>query len=314
MTSRLANIQQIYVRQCRFLERRYPALLDLHLPVTAENASAVFDLYCWHVKRLDPVASAQDRARFCRETLQKPLDPGLRRALLEDLVSVQIARGLPGRALPFLEAGDPLRARIETCAVEHARHYGVDLRAFDMTGSDRGCALRFYLSEHAAALKGRKVLHIAPEAKCRPWMQEAAKQVGFSYSTADGFVEDVDHAVDLCALPFAPGQFDYIIVHRVLEHVIDDATALAEFARVLPTGGILNISVPEQLYMAETADWRVPDPDVHQHFRVYGRDFPRMLETAGFEPGRCDWLLQQSVTRLKLFGAYPLLFYTAVKR
>lgn len=314
MNARLANIQQIYVRQCRFLQQRYPALTDLRIPVTGENASAVFDLYCWHVKRMDPVASAQDRARLCHKTLQKPLDPGLRRAILEDLVTVQIARGMPHRALQFLEAGDPLRARIDACATEHAERYGYDLRTFDLTGTDRGSALRFYFSENVATLKGRKVLHIAPEAKCRGWMQEAAKQVGFSYATADGFTDDVDHAIDLCALPFSEGQFDYIIVHRVLEHVIDDVTALKEFARVIPQGGVLNISVPEQMYMPETADWRVPDPDVHHHFRVYGRDFPQMLEAAGFESGRCDWLLQQSTTRLKLFGAYPLLFYNAVKR
>ncbi len=314
MTGRLANIQQIYVRQCRFLERRYPALAELRLPVTGENASAVFDIYCWQVKRLDPVAAGQDRVRFYRDTLSKTADPALRRAMLEDLVDLQIARGMPHKTLPLLEPGDPLRACIAACNDEASRNYGFDLRTFDMTGVDRGSALRFYFSENTEILKGKRVLHIAPEAKCRPWMLEAARQVGFSYATADGFAENVDHYVDLCALPFTEGQFDVIIVHRVLEHVIDDAGALKEMARVLPQGGVLNISVPEQMYMAETADWRVPDPDVHHHFRIYGRDFPDMLAAAGFEPGRCDWLLQQSATRLKLFGAYPLLFYNAVKR
>lgn len=314
MTGRLANIQQIYVRQCRFLEQRYPALAELRLPVTPENASMVFEIYCWQVKRLDPIAADQDRARFYNKTLPKTADPALRRAMLEDLVELQIARGMPHKALPLLDPGDPLRARITACSDEGARHYGFDLRGFDMTGADRGSALRFYFSENSEMLKGKRVLHIAPEAKCRPWMVEAARQVGFSYATADGFSEDVEYHVDLCALPFTEGQFDFIIVHRVLEHVIDDVSALKEMARVLPKCGVLNISVPEQMYMAKTADWRVPDPDAHQHFRIYGRDFPDMLAAAGFEAGRCDWLLKQSATRLKLFGAYPLLFYNAVKR
>jgi len=314
MTSRDANIQNIYLRQCRFLEKRYPALLALGVPVSPANAAAAFDIYCWHVKHMDPVAAVQDRVRFCTEMLTKTPDPALRRKLFDDLFELQASRGMPHRVLPLLPEGDLARAQVDALQSEHAAHYGYDLRRFDMKGSDRGHALRFYFSENANLLKGRRVLHVAPEAGLRAWMVEAARAHGFQYATADGFMEGVDHHIDLCAMPFDDGVFDLIIIHRVLEHVIDNAGALSELARILAPGGMLNVSVPEALYMGETSEWRVPDPDVHYHFRVYGRDFPDMLTAAGFDPGRCDWLLRQSETRLKLFGAYPMLFYNAVKR
>ncbi len=314
MTPRDANIQNIYFNQCCFLEKRYPTLLELGLPISRANAQVIFDIYCWHVKRFDPVAAVQDRVRLCIEMLTRTYDPGLRRKLFSDLLDLQASRGLAHRMLPLLLDDDPMRATIGALQSTHARHYGCDLRYFSTKGIDRGDVLRFYFAENTDILKGRRVLHIAPEVSLRAWMQEMAGVHGFQYTTADGFMEDVDHYIDLCALSFADQAFDLIIIHRVLEHAIDNTSALSELARVLAPGGILNVSVPEALYMAETSEWHVPDPEVHYHFRVYGRDFPDMLAAAGFEPGRCDWLVRQSEARLKQFGAYPLLFYNAVKR
>ncbi len=311
--SRFANIQAIYFRQCEFLVRRYPELRDLGLPVSAQTARQIFDIYCWQVKRIDSVAGAQDFVKFYEQLLAQTNDAPLRQVVVDKLVDLQIARGMPHKALPFLAADDPNRKSIGALGDEHAAHYGYDLRRFDLTKIDRGDSLRFYFSNNTEILSGKRVLHVAPEARLRPWMREASSEVGFYYTTADGFAEDVDHYIDLCALPFPDGHFDIIIIHRVLEHVIDNATALHELQRVLQPGGILNISVPEQLYLPRTADWRVPDPRAHMHFRIYGRDFPAMLMKAGFLAERCDWLLKQSVSMLASFDAYPMLFYNAVK-
>lgn len=65
-------------------------------------------------------------------------------------------------------------------------------------------------------------------------------------------------AVDRCvvaaceALPFPAASFDTVLSHEVLEHVRDDAMALAEIARVLRPGGRLIVFVPNRLYPFET--------------------------------------------------------------
>lgn len=48
----------------------------------------------------------------------------------------------------------------------------------------------------------------------------------------------------LTALPVASDSFDLILCSEVLEHIVDDESALSELVRVLKTGGCLLISVP----------------------------------------------------------------------
>jgi len=49
---------------------------------------------------------------------------------------------------------------------------------------------------------------------------------------------------DVAALPFAAAAFDGVVCGEVLEHLPDDAAAVAELARVLRPGGILVATVP----------------------------------------------------------------------
>ncbi len=53
-------------------------------------------------------------------------------------------------------------------------------------------------------------------------------------------------------LPFPANSFDTVLSHEVLEHVQDDAAALAEIARVLKPGGRAIIFLPNRLYFFET--------------------------------------------------------------
>ena len=53
-------------------------------------------------------------------------------------------------------------------------------------------------------------------------------------------------------LPYPAGVFDLILSHEVLEHVADDARAVAEMVRVLKPGGRIVIFVPNRGYPYET--------------------------------------------------------------
>ncbi|HEY8153465.1 MAG TPA: class I SAM-dependent methyltransferase [Myxococcota bacterium] len=57
---------------------------------------------------------------------------------------------------------------------------------------------------------------------------------------------------DLEALAFPDASFDAALLNEVLEHVPDDAAALAEVARVLRPGGRLILLSPTRLYPFET--------------------------------------------------------------
>jgi SAM-dependent methyltransferase len=91
---------------------------------------------------------------------------------------------------------------------------------------------------------------------------------------------------DALRLPFPDGAFDKVICAEVLEHLPDDASAMAELARVLRPGGTLAISVPR--YGPEVVNWTLSDR-YHRvpggHLRIYRRrQLRERLGNAGLEP------------------------------
>lgn len=53
-------------------------------------------------------------------------------------------------------------------------------------------------------------------------------------------------------LPFKDGDFDVILLHEVIEHVVDDRRAVREAVRCLDIGGHIVIYAPNRLYPFET--------------------------------------------------------------
>jgi len=91
---------------------------------------------------------------------------------------------------------------------------------------------------------------------------------------------------DAMRLPFPDGVFDKVICAEVLEHLEDDAGAMAELARVLRPGGLLAVSVPR--YGPELVNWALSEryhTVAGGHVRIYRRKqlFSR-LKAAGLKP------------------------------
>ena len=91
---------------------------------------------------------------------------------------------------------------------------------------------------------------------------------------------------DLRALPVPDASVDRVIASEVLEHIVDDRTALAEIARVLKPGGRVAVTVPR--YGPERVCWALSD-EYHAneggHIRIYrGDQLWERLTAAGLQP------------------------------
>ena len=158
-----------------------------------------------------------------------------------------------------------------------------------MTVLDLGCGEGRHAFE--AFRRGASVVAVdwgVPEVgTTKRWLGaiEAAGEAGRAADGRAGRYEVVRG--DLLALPFPDGSVDRVIASEVLEHIPDDATAMAEIFRVLRPGGRVAVTVPR--YGPERICWALSD-DYHAneggHIRIYRADVLRIrLAAAGLLPG-----------------------------
>ena len=171
----------------------------------------------------------------------------------------------------------------------------------------------FFFKQNRDLARGKKVLHIAPEAELKRWFFAEGVQLQVDYLTLDASGEAGGLTQDVCALALPSESVDIVICHRVLEHVLDDRTALCEIHRVLRPGGFLNVSVPQSMQMEHSNEWVIPDLTQHGHVRQYGRDFEQRLKAAGFEVATEYCLLNRSTEEHVADGTYPMRLYTCTK-
>ncbi|MEE9439781.1 MAG: methyltransferase domain-containing protein [Saprospiraceae bacterium] len=110
------------------------------------------------------------------------------------------------------------------------------------TDRERHLMMYFDKLEIWALIVGKNVLHIAPE----PNIEEKLKNIGlYKYILGDISPSKADHQkIDITAINFKNGTFDFIMCNHVLEHVEDHKKALSELYRVLSTGGTAILQTP----------------------------------------------------------------------
>jgi SAM-dependent methyltransferase len=154
--------------------------------------------------------------------------------------------------------------------------------------SDRDRLIWLYLQAHLPAEPdGTRMLEIAPAPALRSWLRA---RLGAGYRSGDLFMPGVDDRVDLCAMDYPGGSFDWLLCSHVLEHVPDDVQAMREIRRVLRPEGRAVLLVPiSQVADAIDEDPGLTDPQARlarfgqdDHVRLYHREgFVHRLRTAG---------------------------------
>jgi len=133
------------------------------------------------------------------------------------------------------------------------------------------------------------MLHIAPEICLQNKMKGMKK---LDYTTGDVESPLADIQMDIHKIPFEENSFDVVMASHVLEHVENDIQALREIYRVLKPSGWAILQVP---FYSPIPENTFQDPSVSSkkereklygqddHVRKYGKDYPKRLESAGFE-------------------------------
>ncbi len=150
-----------------------------------------------------------------------------------------------------------------------------------------------------------RLLHVAPE-HC--YIKRFERLLSDHYVTADLESPLAKVKLDVQDMPFGDEEFDVVICNHILEHVDDDRRALAELRRVLRSGGWGILLSPVDYGVEHTLE----DPSVTSaeerrivfgqpdHLRLFGRDYPERLRSAGFRVSEIraqDFLSADEISR-----------------
>lgn len=156
---------------------------------------------------------------------------------------------------------------------------------------ERHRALVGVLPAFAEAAGHGPLIDVAPSPLTSQRIEAVADAAGVPYialdfdPAADGRTVTVQ--ASLTGLPLADASVGLMICFHVLEHVPDDATAMAEIARVLSPGGVAVVQVPHRPDSPTDEDPSAPVEErvrrfgQADHVRYYGADFEERLTRAG---------------------------------
>ena len=133
-----------------------------------------------------------------------------------------------------------------------------------------------------------RLLHFAPEQSLKG---KFSKLNNVRYVTTDLQESHVSLNSDIQNLPFKDNLFDIVICSHVLEHIPNDQKGMMEIFPVLKKDGWAILQVP----LNEDLEVTYEDPSItsplerlkhfgqEDHVRIYGRDYYKRLEQAGFD-------------------------------
>ena len=160
---------------------------------------------------------------------------------------------------------------------------------------ERHRLLWLYLQNETDLLtRPQKLLHFAPE-QC--FYKRFRESKTIQYTTTDLNSPLADVPADICDLPFADNEFDFILCNHVLEHIPDDFKAMQEIYRVLKPDGIAILQIP----LENNRDVTFEDDSItdrkerarifgqYDHVRVYGMDYFERLAQVGFDVNAVDY-------------------------
>lgn len=135
--------------------------------------------------------------------------------------------------------------------------------------------------------RSQRLLHIAPE-QC--FYHRFKAQKNLEVVTADLNSPLADVKMDIHKMPFGDEEFDVVLCNHVLEHVDDPDVSMKEIYRVLKPGGWAVMQVPidssRETTYEDPAIVTEADRELHywqkDHVRLFGRDYPKRIESNGF--------------------------------
>jgi predicted SAM-dependent methyltransferase len=153
-----------------------------------------------------------------------------------------------------------------------------------------------------------KVLHVAPE-QC--FYSIFRKMKNLDYTTTDLYSPLADVKADICDLPFEDHTFDVVFCNHVLEHIIEDQTAMKELYRIMkPNGwGIFQVPIENsrsktyENFSITTKAERKKHFGQYDHVRIYGKDYYDRLKSVGFyveQINLSDSLTNEQITKFAL--------------
>ena len=173
---------------------------------------------------------------------------------------------------------------------------------------ERHRLLWLYLNNSTNLLNSKlKVLHIAPE---QIFYRKFKKNIYWDYTTFDLKSPLADVNGDITNMSFNNDTFDLIICNHVLEHIIDDNSAMSEIYRVLKKDGIGILQVPidkslEKTYEDKTLvskKQRAKHFGQYDHVRIYAMDYKDRLENNGFIVNLLDYTNEIQEDLLSKYG------------
>jgi SAM-dependent methyltransferase len=153
----------------------------------------------------------------------------------------------------------------------------------------------------------QSLLHVAPE-YC--FIDRFEKLENLEYITADIESPLAKVKMDLHQIPFEEARFNVVFCNHVMEHVDDYHKCMTEIHRVLKPGGWAIIQSPQDWSKATTfEDPSITDPKERErifwqndHLRLFGRDYNKVLEKAGFTVKEDKFVMEMPKSRSERYA------------